>query len=217
MTIAYEVGENELFLIHDAMCGEHKNRNRLVWILGCWTGYRISELLSLRIRDVFRNGKVSEYLQVMKKNMKKDIARPIPPPIPEWMHELIKLHVAEMIKKGYISEDCYLFVTRNGKQLDRKEFARIIKRSCKVQEIDSTHITTHTMRKTFVMNNYRRLRKEDKYKNDASALFLHLMKITGHKCVESLIKYIRIVEDRAEQFMREAMDKPKLVRRLGYG
>lgn len=48
----------------------HSTRDRLLWILGINTGFRITELLSLRWRDVWREGAPSPTVQVTRCHLK---------------------------------------------------------------------------------------------------------------------------------------------------
>ena len=48
-------------------------RDRCLFLLGCKTGFRISELLSLRVKDVWKYGKIVKRVTVRRKNMKKKV------------------------------------------------------------------------------------------------------------------------------------------------
>jgi len=50
--------------------GKHADRNKACFMLGVCTGFRISELLSLKVYDVFDGKEIREYVTVHKKNMK---------------------------------------------------------------------------------------------------------------------------------------------------
>ena len=43
----------EVMLISDSFYGKYERRNRALFLLGCKTELRISELLSLRVKDVY--------------------------------------------------------------------------------------------------------------------------------------------------------------------
>ena len=49
---------NEIQLVSACFSGTYEVRNRGLFLLGVSTGGRISELLSLRIADVFQNEKI---------------------------------------------------------------------------------------------------------------------------------------------------------------
>jgi len=67
---ARPVSEQEFSLlsIHFSVAG--KTRNLLLLKLGCGTGYRISELLALRVRDVWTGTEVARELTIARRNLK---------------------------------------------------------------------------------------------------------------------------------------------------
>ena len=50
--------------------GAYAARDRALFILGLKSGFRISEMLSLRVSDVWKDGKVVEAVSVARKRMK---------------------------------------------------------------------------------------------------------------------------------------------------
>jgi len=57
-----------------AFGGSYATRNRALFVAGITTGYRISELLSLRVGDVRQLGKILEHVTVARENMKDKFA-----------------------------------------------------------------------------------------------------------------------------------------------
>jgi hypothetical protein len=51
--------------------GTYAARNKALFILGVRSGFRISEMLSLTVGDVFQHGKVVDHVTVARKHMKK--------------------------------------------------------------------------------------------------------------------------------------------------
>ena len=49
--------------------GRHGQRNQLLLLLGCRTGFRISELLSIKVRDAIQHGKAVNRVTVSRCNM----------------------------------------------------------------------------------------------------------------------------------------------------
>ena len=49
-------------------------RDRALFLLGLRSGFRISELLSLKIADVVQNGNFTDRIEVARRNMKKKLA-----------------------------------------------------------------------------------------------------------------------------------------------
>jgi integrase len=50
--------------------GAYAARDRALFILGLKSGFRISEMLSLRVSNVWKDGKVAEVVSVARKRMK---------------------------------------------------------------------------------------------------------------------------------------------------
>lgn len=53
-----------------SFAGKHAARNKMLFVLGVSTGYRVSELLSLRVGDVYQHGRVVDQVTVRRAHMK---------------------------------------------------------------------------------------------------------------------------------------------------
>ena len=62
--------EQEIRDVSAAFSGYMEHRNRLLFWLGITTGFRISELLSLQIGDVWRNDRIPEHIRISRRNTK---------------------------------------------------------------------------------------------------------------------------------------------------
>lgn len=117
----------------------HRNRTIIEVMYGC--GLRVSELVNLKISNVFAN---EGYIIVEGKGKKQRIV-----PISESALKEIKLYLEGRkmldIKRG--SEDI-LFLNRRGGQLTRVMIFYIIKRQCELCNIKK-NISPHTLRHTF--------------------------------------------------------------------
>ena len=61
----------EIALVSRSFGGTHALRDRSWFILGLKTGFRIAELLSLRVGDVWQYGRVVDQLIVRRAHMKQ--------------------------------------------------------------------------------------------------------------------------------------------------
>ena len=68
------LSDEEIRLVTHAFGGPFEHRNRLFFVLGYTSGFRVSELLSLRVSDVWRNGRPLEKIRVQRRHMKRKIA-----------------------------------------------------------------------------------------------------------------------------------------------
>lgn len=168
-------------------------RNRALLVLGCRSGFRISELLSLRLGDVFQNGKITSDVEVARRNMKtKREARRV------WLHEeargALEAWVRELADRGYTDPNAPLFMSGldASRPLDRRSAWKLLKRAYRHCEL-SGKVATHTMRKTFA----RRMRKA------VGGDLQKLQKLMGHADIDSTMKYIDTDDDE----LREAILK----------
>jgi integrase len=63
--------DEEITAIKASFSGRYAARDRAPFVVGLQTGFRISELLSLRRKDVCARGKVFDRVSVERKHMKK--------------------------------------------------------------------------------------------------------------------------------------------------
>ena len=127
--------------------GRTAERNRTLFRLGVATGFRVSELLSLDLRDVSRAGRVVETLHVASGSMKggRD-ARSVP--MPEPAREALRKHRDALAAQGFIGPDCPLFMGHNGRRLSRQAAGQAIRRAARRAGLGGA-VSTHSMRKCF--------------------------------------------------------------------
>jgi integrase len=63
--------ESEVSLLANHFLSTGQTRNLALLKLGCGSGYRISELLALRVRDVWAGTDVSKEVTIARKNLKR--------------------------------------------------------------------------------------------------------------------------------------------------
>ena len=179
----------EVQQVANSFTGYDAQRDRTLFILGVMSGFRISELLSLKIRDVVQNKRVRSEVEVLRRNMKgKHESRQVfmNPQAQEAVLNLI--HVLQ--KRGVWNHGSYLFKSRQGKNspITRVRAYQILSRAFKACEL-SGKLGTHSMRKTFGNNVYNHMLSlvaeghgVDAYRETAKAL--------GHKSVASTESYL---------------------------
>lgn len=133
--------EVERLLAAPAGEGAAEVRDRAMLELLYATGLRVSELVSLKVRDVsFEAG----YLMTMGKGEKERLV-----PIGESAKRALTVYISTIRQKIDSSGDCaYIFLSRLGKKMSRQAFWNIIKkRSCEAGIVKN--ISPHTLRHSF--------------------------------------------------------------------
>ena len=166
-------------------------RNYCLFIIGITTGYRISDLLSLKFSDLFDNyysykREIDIIEQKTKKRRKMLIS--------ENMKTAINLYIKS---KGDFLLNEYLFQSRKGKNspID-KSSARKIFNNMAIELNLPYHCSTHFLRKTFA---YWFLQV---HKNDMSALAM-LQEILNHSSEKITLKYCGIEKEIQEAMVKE--------------
>lgn len=180
--------EIQMVLDHfDLSKSECASRDRLFFIVGYRTGFRVSELLSLKIEDLIKPAKSSgtdfeirDIIYINRKNMKgKKRGRSVP------LHKHAKEELYNYIKEsGRTSGPLFLSLKKREDEVEYKELRarsawRIMKTIYDILGFDGK-IGCHGMRKTFALRVY-----ENTGKN-----LLDTQAALGHASVSSTQHYI---------------------------
>jgi len=115
-------------------------RDRCLFILGIYTGFRISELLSIKVNDIYGKGGVRKELRVARMYIKgKRESRSTP------VHPDAKPFILEHVK--CLTQLHFLFPSKKGGALDRTSVHKILKTAFNKARVRFSG--THSMRKTF--------------------------------------------------------------------
>lgn len=160
-------------------------RDRALFLLGLRSGFRISELLSLRVGDVIQNGLLSPSVTVAKRNMKKKTAGRTVVLHPE-AKEALALWITEM---GLADAKTFLFKSRQGgKALTRTMAWTILNRAYRACSMQGK-LGTHSMRKTFAG------RVHEKLGGD----IFKTQKAMGHASLDSTAKYLAVDQEEIDE------------------
>jgi integrase len=153
------------------------NRDKCLFALGVRTGFRVSELLSLKIGDVYQAGRVVDRVRVARRNMKlKLFSREVV------LHPQAKAAIQALLDSTYAqAPGLPLFVSRQGlaAPLSRFRAHAILKAAYASADLIGA-LATHSMRKTFAKKVYTALKFD----------LLATQKALGHSCVTSTIAYL---------------------------
>ncbi|MEU5512779.1 tyrosine-type recombinase/integrase [Streptomyces fungicidicus] len=149
-------------------------RNYMLFSVGINTGLRISDLLKLKKKDVFKK----KHLIIKEGKTGKKKTFPI--------HEKLQLELKRYCKD--LEDEDYLFPSREGrnKPLTRYMAYRILREAA--EEFEVYHIGTHTLRKTFGYHFYKK-------KKDVAIL----QKIFNHSDPGITLRYIGIIQDTIDE------------------
>jgi site-specific recombinase XerD len=157
-------------------------RDKLLFVLGTKSGFRITELLSLKVESVYKDGILVSRLKVSRKNMKGKITS----------REVVLHKDTQILIKEYISsltdvsDAMPLFKSKVGenKSISRKHAWSILKKACEEAGLTG-QLATHTMRKTFAHNVYLQSRND----------LVLTQKALGHTTIMNTVKYLEVDQD----------------------
>ena len=135
--------DNEVTLVMAQLKGI---RDKTLFTLGLKTGLRISSLLSLKVEDVYQDGKTLHRVKVQRRNTKGKVSS-----VELILHPEAKALIVELCK--YMNPQDYLFTSRNGsnKALSRHGAHKLMKEAFARAGIvgSAGQLGTHVMRKSF--------------------------------------------------------------------
>jgi len=150
-------------------------RDRALFTLGIKSGFRISELLSLKIQDVMQFNEIVDRVRVRAMYMKgKDATRDVP-------LSLDARNAVRALIDSMPDKTGYLFKSRQGDAITRGQAHNVLKDAFNALKLNGK-LATHSMRKTFAENVHKAL-GADIYKT---------AKAMGHKSIDSTAKYIAV-------------------------
>jgi integrase len=181
--------DEEIACVLRALDGRQGPRNRALFLLGVRTGFRISELLSLRVRDVWQHGRVVSAVYVARQHMKKRIeGRSVP------LHQQARDALSVWLSNREVLEgDEHLFQAGYGAResaggsITRRQAWAVLK-AAYARCAMAGHLGTHSMRKTFAGRVYQRLGHD----------LLKTQRALGHRSVSSTAAYLTFADSDVE-------------------
>ena len=151
-------------------------RDSALFILGVRSGFRISELLSLQVKDVYANARVLDAVRLVRRNNKGALnSRTIP------LHHTARKALLEIC----IGRDgsSPLFQSRNGesKSLSRFMAHKILKSAYEAAGLTGPGLACHTMRKSFAEKVYAALNYD----------LLATSAALDHKDIRNTVRYLQ--------------------------
>ena len=174
---------DEIRQVAAAFTGTYEVRNRSLFMLGVSTGGRISELLSLRVGDVFQNRKPVGDLLYGKSIVKGgEVSRSVPVNADgrKAIDELVNWHRRHY---GSIASTRPLFPSRHksGTVPLHRQTAHAILKTAFMEAGLNGHIATHSLRKSFAQRLY-----------DKTGDIYMVQALLGHRNISTTQKYLGV-------------------------
>jgi site-specific recombinase XerD len=194
-----DYSDEEIELVRKSFGGRYALRDRCYFEMALQMGLRVSEMLSIRVGQVYQYGRVVDDVSIDRKHMKggkagKASGRTLPVFAPTKPHILAWLkRLATMLKEKDVKDlnpACPLFLSRvrnpdgSRRAIARETAWRIIKAIARDNELPGA-VGTHSTRKTLA-------RKAMAWSKDIRVV----QKILGHKSLQSTECYLRSLTDR---------------------
>lgn len=150
-------------------------RNKTIFFMGLYSGFRISELLSLKLGDVYKFGKINDSVYLKRENTKKKVAGRT-----GIINSYCKPYLEEYINHYNLNNlDKSLFFSVKGGGLKPRQVQKIYNDLFNHLQMDGK-LSTHSTRKTFAKKVYEAVDEN----------LIDLKQSLGHCSVSSTEKYI---------------------------
>jgi integrase len=179
----------EVDLVSRSFGGVYADRDKALFLLGVKSGFRIGELLSLRVGDVWQHGRLVDRVTVQRQHMKnKREGRTVllhpdaKAALATWLMTLRQLTTG--------APQTYVFQSRKGvnRPISQVQAWRILHDAVTTNELTGK-VGTHAMRKTFANRVYQQLNHD----------LVKTQRAMGHKNINSTVAYLSFVEDEIDQ------------------
>lgn len=159
-------------------------RNAALLVLGCATGYRITELLSLTVGQLWTGTEVAKEITISRRNMKggagtyKRAIRSRRMPLSEPVRAAILEHLESI---GTDQPESAFFRTSRTTTggMDRPQAHRVLVSGCAACGIPTNRVSTHLLRKTFAHRIY-----------SQTKCLISLQRILGHRSPVTTARYL---------------------------
>lgn len=175
------LADDEVKAVSGAFSGPNGARDRALFLLGLRSGFRISELLSLRVGDVLQSGRIVDRVTVRRRHMKKHT---------EGRTVLLHPEAAAALRAwldglGQVGPQTPVFLSRKGSNhpIGRIQAWRILHARFTAAGLMG-NLGTHSMRKTFANRVYERLGHD----------LVRTQRALGHLNINSTVKYLSFAE-----------------------
>ena len=174
---------DEIRRVSAAFTGTYEVRNRGLFMLGVSTGGRISELLSLRIGDVYQNKKPVSDLLYSKSIVKGgEVSRSVPVNADgrKAIDEIVSWH-REQYRRINATRPLFPSRHNSGTVALHRQTAHAILKTAFMEAGLNGHIATHSLRKSFAQRLY-----------DKTGDIYLVQELLGHRNISTTQKYLGV-------------------------
>jgi len=179
------LSDDEIERICGAFGGKYRLRDRAIFVTGVYTGFRISEILSLNMEDVVEGDYMRSSVTVQKAYMKCKKSRTMP------LNFRAKAAIKELIDslpRQPGSENLPLFRSQGTeKRLSSRMYSLLLKAAAQSAGVSCQKLATHSMRKTFASRMY----ASSYIRQDLAKLAL----LMGHRNPANTLRYIQLLDN----------------------
>ena len=175
----------EVEVVQASFGGRYAARDRALFLLGVKSGIRISELLSLRVGDVYQHGHVVERATVHRRHMKqRRESRTV------ILHPQAKAALATWLmtlqQTRELTRATFVFQSRKGENqpIGKIQAWKILHEAAITNELTGK-VGTHAMRKTFAKKVYEKLGHD----------LVKTQQALGHRNINSTVSYLSFAQD----------------------
>lgn len=181
--------EDEVANVLQSFGGQYAARDKALFLLGTKSGFRISELLSLRLADVLQSSRLVDRVTVRRANMKKKVEGRTVLLHPE-AKTALAVWIDQLKAAGYLTADSFVFQSRKGanRPVGRAHAWRVLRDAYAVNDLTGK-LGTHSMRKTFANRVYERLDRD----------LVRTQRALGHRNINSTVSYLSFREEDIDQ------------------
>lgn len=152
----------------------------LLFKFGLNTGLRISDIISLKVRDVVnKDGKFHDYLVLKEKKTGKEKKIKL--------NNSLREEIETYLKKQKLSTECFIFPSSKGTYIGRVQAYRVLKEASNIVGIEN--FGTHSLRKTWGYWTY----KISKYNIGL------IMDTFNHSSQSITLRYIGVNQDQKDE------------------
>lgn len=180
-------------------------RSKTLFLLGCSTGFRVSEICAIRIVDVLdERGRIRPRLTVSRKSMKgKKQSRTVL--LNSLSRKMLRPWLDFLRSQGYVHKADPLFPSRRGTAVTRFQVYKDLKAAYRACGIPGK-CGTHSMRKTFANLFYESKLREVAAGKPVDA-FRETSKALGHAVTSSTDKYLSFRQEGVDEAIEEIGDE----------
>jgi integrase len=175
----------EIALVSRSFGGTYAARDRALFVLCIKTGFRIAELLSIRVGDVLQHDRLVDQLTVRRAAMKQKREGRTVPLHPDAKTALATWLLALRQQPG-VTPQTYVFRSRKGgnRPISPVQAWRILREACDTNALTGK-LSTHCMRNTFANKVYQQLGYD----------LIRTKRALGHENIRNTERYLSFAEN----------------------